>query len=120
MLHEDDAGVKRSPIRRISKRRQLELDSYEIVKRAVAERDRGCCILCGAVSGPPHHILPRKRGGHVLKNLCCLCLTCHKLAHGEGKDAPNMRDTRIRLFNTLQERYGYTYDEEPWSEYRSN
>jgi len=112
--------MKRTPIRRITKRRQLELDRYEKVKHEVVERDGGHCILCGEPTGPPHHILPRKKGGHVKKNLCCLCLTCHKLAHGEGRDAPNMRDTRIRLFNILQERYGYVYDDEPWCEYRSS
>jgi hypothetical protein len=51
-------------------------------RTAVFERDRGCCVLCGAEAVDAHHILERRlwpptHGGYLLDNGVALCGPCH-------------------------------------------
>ena len=50
---------------------------------------RGACLSCGhsdALAG--HHLIPRrfKKYRHHSKNLVCLCIHCHGLAHNKPKE----------------------------------
>ena len=48
------------------------------VKEAVYKRDRGRCILCGAVGLPEAHYIPRSKGGRgIEQNIVTLCRPCH-------------------------------------------
>lgn len=50
------------------------------VKRAVYERDRGCCIFCGRRGSPNAHVLSRAHGGlGVEKNIVTACTECHEM-----------------------------------------
>ena len=50
------------------------------VKEAVYKRDRGRCILCGAVGLPEAHYIPRSKGGlGIEQNIVTLCRPCHDL-----------------------------------------
>jgi len=49
------------------------------VKRAVYERDGGCCILCGRRGNPEAHYIPRSQGGlGIEENIVTLCRDCHR------------------------------------------
>ena len=48
------------------------------VKREVAERDSGLCILCGKVGMPNAHVVNRSQGGlGIAENIVTLCAVCH-------------------------------------------
>ena len=48
------------------------------VKETVYKRDRGRCILCGAVGLPEAHYIPRSKGGlGIEQNIVTLCRPCH-------------------------------------------
>lgn len=52
----------------------------ETVKKAVWERDCGCCIVCGRPGCPWCHYIPRSHGGlGIAENIITLCDTCHFL-----------------------------------------
>lgn len=112
--------MKRKPIRPISPRRQAELAVLDAVKRKVFLRDQGRCIICRKPATEFHHIVRRKIGGHVEKNVCCLCTQHHQEAHGLGVKEPDTFNMRRRLLNILEKRHGYDYKEAPWSEYRTD
>jgi 5-methylcytosine-specific restriction endonuclease McrA len=50
------------------------------VKKAVWERDRGRCIICGSTAAAPvAHVIPRSHGGlGVEENIVTLCARCHR------------------------------------------
>ena len=48
-------------------------------KLKVYERDRGCCILCGAPGLPEAHYIRRSQGGlGIEENIVTLCRKCHR------------------------------------------
>lgn len=55
------------------------------VKRAVAMRDGGRCVLCGSPYGDPvAHVIRRSQGGMgIEENIITLCPACHR-AYDEG------------------------------------
>ena len=54
------------------------------VKRAVAIRDNGRCVLCGGFGDPVAHVVRRSRGGMgIQRNIVTLCPACHR-AYDEG------------------------------------
>lgn len=56
------------------------------VKRAVAERDGGICVVCGRNVGLPEgHYIPRsKMGLGIEENIVCICPECHDKQHARG------------------------------------
>ena len=78
----DVAGVKRSRLRRISRKAQLDRIRLAVLRTAVLRREGGRCQarLLGACAGPLdlHHVLSRGRGGkHEYDNLALLCRQHH-------------------------------------------
>ena len=54
------------------------------VKRAVAIRDGGRCVLCGRPGDPVAHVVRRSQGGRgIEENIVTLCAHCHR-AYDEG------------------------------------
>ena len=53
-------------------KRTKALNIPSAVKKAVWERDRHCCVLCGA------HYIARSQGGlGIEENIVTLCICCH-------------------------------------------
>lgn len=76
---------------RPSKKYQAYAREFARRRIEAAERDGGRCVLCGGPAAEVHHIVYRSHGGtNDLDNLACLCLTCHRLAH--GVDAKEIRE----------------------------
>lgn len=49
-------------------------------KEIVYERDRKCCIFCGAPGLPEAHYIPRSQGGlGIEQNIVTVCRPCHDL-----------------------------------------
>ncbi len=47
-------------------------------KQIVHERDRKCCIFCGAPGLPEAHVVPRSHGGlGIPQNIVTACRICH-------------------------------------------
>ena len=67
------------------KRPRLRLDpeAYRLLHRAVLERDRWRCQVCGSTAGlEVHHTTHRGRlGDDSEQNLITLCQTCHCKVH---------------------------------------
>lgn len=56
------------------------------VKRAVYERDKGMCVLCGAPGDPVCHVVRRSQSGRgIEQNIVTLCQSCHR-AYDEGSN----------------------------------
>ena len=57
------------------------------VKRAVAMRDGGKCVLCGSYFGEPvAHVVRRSQGGRgIEENIVTLCRDCHR-AYDQGEN----------------------------------
>ena len=85
--------MKRSPIRRVSKKRQREHRTRIANLRSI-EADQAICERCGFERATDaHEVLTRGRGGSItdLENIRLLCRTCHdwvtehpRQAHAEG------------------------------------
>lgn len=60
------------------------------VKKAVWERDCGCCVICGSSNAGPHcHIVRRSHGGlGIEQNIFTGCNLCHEEFDSEGRDGP--------------------------------
>jgi HNH endonuclease len=58
---------------------------YYTIRPKVCERANGMCYACAKPVGKSwrcHHIRPVNRGGtNDLKNLVCLCISCHDFVH---------------------------------------
>ena len=68
---------KNKPIR-------LKGKAYKKLQVEVLERDRFMCMCGKYTESPPHHIIPRGRGGSdTADNLITLCDSCHRKAHGQ-------------------------------------
>lgn len=56
------------------------------VRKAIIERDGGLCVFCKRPYVHIHHILLRSQlGVGEASNGCCICFTCHQLAHSDSK-----------------------------------
>ena len=75
--------MKRTPLRRVGKRKKRTLSEWERAKRLVRAETGRHCERCGQHTNmPPHHKLPQSRGGgHERANLALLCFHCHRGAH---------------------------------------
>ena len=63
-------------------RRTKALSISPAVKKAVWERDGGCCVLCGTgyTAAPNAHDISRAQGGKgIEKNTVTMCASCHRL-----------------------------------------
>ena len=62
---------------------RLKGKAYKNLQLKVLDRDGFTCKICGIYTeAPPHHILPRGRGGSDVKeNLITLCVDCHYKKH---------------------------------------
>ena len=87
-----------------------ELDS---LRREIAVRDGGKCILCGEPAVDIAHIVPRS---HAVKNsaaiwrkenMACSCRSCHRETKAQ----------RQKFLERMIELYGYDYSMAPWAEY---
>lgn len=82
--------MKRSPIKRKSKRRQAE-DRQRVVIRVELLEERGeLCEWCRTtVWTDMHEVLPRGRMGSAVdkSNIRCLCRGCHQWVHGHPAEA---------------------------------
>ena len=68
----------------MNRRKKLDNVIYARTRKWAYERDKGLCVLCGAMASEVHHIVFRSQMGlSNLKNLACLCRDCHNKAHGE-------------------------------------
>ena len=75
----------------MNKRKKLDNVLYARTRKWAYERDKGLCVLCGAMATEVHHIEFRSHGGlSNLNNLACLCRDCHTKAH--GSDAKKIRE----------------------------
>ena len=88
---------------------------------AVIERDEWC-VMCGNPEYELHHVCPRSRFGKnnraecwQVKNMVLLCPFHHRLEkHGAGA---HTHAAGVFLLTMLRDKFGYSYDEAPWSEY---
>lgn len=49
------------------------------VKKAVFERDEGCCVWCGRQGEPNAHFISRAQSGlGIEENILTLCFDCHR------------------------------------------
>jgi len=103
-------------MRQITPARQKELELRQRMALKVIQRDGSCCILSGEPADDVNEVVPRSHFGrknkalcYCMKNMVCLSREAHARAH--------TRPMRIKLLTLLAEKYGYTYDDEPWREY---
>jgi 5-methylcytosine-specific restriction endonuclease McrA len=103
-------------IRQVSARRDKELLDRRVVYAQVVLRDKGQCVLCSNQAVDVHEVCPRSMFGaktkgkcYTLRNMAAICRDCHgKVVSREG---------RHKLLVVLHDRFGYSYDDEPWRSY---
>lgn len=85
----------------MNRRKKLDNILYARTRKWAYERDKGLCVLCGAMATEVHHIEFRSHGGlSNLSNLACLCRYCHEnLAHGVFA-----KETKRKLEAIIEER----------------
>lgn len=86
------------------------------VKRAVAERDGGMCVICRRNVGLPEgHYIPRsKLGMGIPENIVCICRECHDKQHARGYGEL----VRRRMKEYLDEKYpGFPDDDRVYHKY---
>jgi hypothetical protein len=73
--------IKRTPVRKRSKKRHYVEECDKLVREAVFERDGHRCVRCGTTSGlTPSHVYPKNRYQNMRWleiNILCLCVACH-------------------------------------------
>ena len=79
--------MKRSPIRKISKKKEAEKREEVKIRQQLIERCNGCCEECGEPARwpglSPHETIFRSHGGKMsLDNSKMLCIGCHGRKHG--------------------------------------
>lgn len=77
--------MKRTPIRRVSKKKARELRREKPVRRQLFIRANGCCEHCHKPEDMfglhPHEKVFRAQGGKLsMENSIVLCQACHDLA----------------------------------------
>lgn len=84
---------------------------YEVINRDIDKYGVPICISCGDRADDVHEIIPRSSFGSngqkkcfSIDNRCCLCRTCHNVAHSDL--------WRGKLLHTMSKRYGYAYEDE--------
>lgn len=85
-------------------------------KLLVHHRDLFTCVLCGQRGVHIHEIIPRSFFGKVIiwqcfdeKNRVSLCPECHSSAH--------TKEARVRLIDTMMQRFNYEYTESMYYPY---
>lgn len=103
-----------APKPRKGKRKHPRFSAAKKRKRwqAVRDRDRDQCIYCGQPASEVHHILGRGQGWRDtitwdVKNMACVCPGCHRSA--------GTREQQAKAFEKMALRYGYTYNNWPFS-----
>lgn len=72
-------------------RRTKALEIPPKVKKAVYERDGGCCVYCGRRGNPDAHYIPRSQGGlGIEENILTLDWECH-MRFDQSTDRPKMK-----------------------------
>ena len=62
------------------------------VKKAVYERDEGCCVWCGRQGEPNAHFISRSQGGlGIEENILTLCFYCH-MRYDQSEHRKDMRE----------------------------
>lgn len=94
--------MKRSPIRKISKKKAAEMRAEKPIRKKLFARADGCCENCGKPEDMfglhPHEIVFRSAGGKLtMENSIILCNGCHDQAQ-LGKIEPDY------LFNIVAKR----------------
>ena len=86
-------------MKRISTKRAKSTQITSRVKKAVYERDRGLCVVCGRAGIPEAHYIPRSKGGlGIEQNIVCLCRGCHdRFDFGDRETSETMGDI-IRIY----------------------
>jgi 5-methylcytosine-specific restriction endonuclease McrA len=79
--------MKRSPINKISKKKQQKIKDEVEIRKLLRERCGGVCEMCGGNGFPfglhPHEKVFRSKGGEMsLSNSPMLCQKCHSGEHG--------------------------------------
>jgi hypothetical protein len=99
--------MRRTPLRKVSKKRQREMPKMREWRDAVFKRDIGVCVACGGHGEHAHHI----RGRNVAPdqrydtmNGLCMCSDCHASAHGYPKEF------KLWLKVTFPEQHAYLYE----------
>jgi len=80
----------------------------------IQDRDRRMDILTGETANDVHEICPArmfekgyKHLAFQMKNMCCVSRATHREAE--------CQKSRWQMLTKLQELYGYSYEDEPWS-----
>lgn len=83
-------------------KRSQKCDIAPKVKKIVAERDEGLCVICKRPGLPNAHYISRAHGGlGIEQNIVTLCLVCHD-CYDNGVFRENFKDA-IRGY--LEEHY---------------
>ena len=86
-------------MKRISSKRAKATQIPMKVKKAVFERDNGCCIVCGRPGNPEAHYVPRSRGGlGIEENIVTLCRECHDKFDFGDREVMTSLDMMIRNY----------------------
>jgi hypothetical protein len=75
--------MKRTPLRKVSKKRQKELREYSKLRKAHLSEHPTCEVCKERQATDIHHILARGRGGGLndTGNFLAVCRPCHTLIH---------------------------------------
>ena len=93
---------------KVSKRAKA-VDITPAVKKIVAVRDNGICVICKERLGIPNmHYINRAQGGlGIEQNVACGCIECHNAYDNGAK----LEESGIIIKNHLQKCYGESWNE---------
>lgn len=79
------------------------------IVKALKERTRGLCEICGNVGHDPHHIFggSRRKSTERIECMAYLCRNCHRLLHDKGY---GNRKLKLKSQSELA-KMGYSEDE---------
>ena len=79
-------------------RRKKAVEIPPIVKKIVAERDKGICIFCGQAGLPEAHYIRRSHGGlGIEQNIVTLCRICHR-----NYDSPSNKELSEMIGRSIE------------------